>query len=216
MLQIRSRRLAARSLAAACLCIAAGALGQSLPKYDGPDRMDRLAAAAKREGEVTIYTSTPVEDIKVLTDAFERRYGIRTNVWRASSEKVLQRGTTEAKFSVTAVEQRSEFDSVTALADPQKNLVAELGILGVEIDPRMVDASTGLRDPYGIVVAARTAGPLTEVPLLPRDVIRSLNDTNMFTLEQLRSAIRALKPGAAVTLQIQREGRLQYVSFTVD
>jgi S1-C subfamily serine protease len=66
------------------------------------------------------------------------------------------------------------------------------------------------------VVAARTAGPLTEVPLLPRDVIRSLNDTKMFTLEQLRTSIRALKPGAAVTLQIQREGRLQYVSFTLD
>jgi iron(III) transport system substrate-binding protein len=97
MLLIRSRRQAARLLASACLCIAAGALGQSLAKYDGPDRMDKLAAAAKREGEVTIYTSTPVEDMKVLTDAFERKYGIRTNVWRASSEKVVQRGTTEAR-----------------------------------------------------------------------------------------------------------------------
>jgi iron(III) transport system substrate-binding protein len=33
----------------------------------------------------------------VLTDAFERRYGIRTKVWRASSEKVLQRGVSEAR-----------------------------------------------------------------------------------------------------------------------
>jgi S1-C subfamily serine protease len=129
---------------------------------------------------------------------------------------VIQRGSTEAKFSVIAVEQKSEFDSVAALADPQRNLVAELGILGVEIDPRMVDASTGLRDPYGIVVAARTAGPLTEVPLQPRDVIRSLNDAKMFTLEQLRNALRAMKPGSAVTLQVQREGRLLYVSFTLD
>jgi iron(III) transport system substrate-binding protein len=97
MVRIRSRRLAARLLAAACVAIAAGALAQPLPQYDGPDRQEKLAAAAKREGEVTIYTSTPVEDIKVLTDAFERKYGIRTNVWRASSEKVLQRGTIEAR-----------------------------------------------------------------------------------------------------------------------
>ena len=97
MIRIRSRRLAARLLAAACVAIAAGALAQPLPQYDGPGRLEKLAAAAKREGEVTIYTSTPVEDIKVLTDAFERKYGIRTNVWRASSEKVLQRGTIEAR-----------------------------------------------------------------------------------------------------------------------
>jgi iron(III) transport system substrate-binding protein len=97
MRPIGLRRQVARLLAAACLFTAAGALGQSLPNYDGPDRMEKLAAAAKREGEVTIYTSTPVEDIKVMTDAFERKFGIRTNVWRASSEKVLQRGTTEAR-----------------------------------------------------------------------------------------------------------------------
>jgi S1-C subfamily serine protease len=38
----------------------------------------------------------------------------------------------------------------------------------------------------------------------------------MYTLDQLRGAVRALKPGSAVTLQIQREGRLQYISFTLD
>jgi S1-C subfamily serine protease len=100
------------------------------------------------------------------------------------------------------------------MADPQKNLVAELGLLGVEIDPRMVDQASGLRDPYGIVVAARAAGAASEVPVQARDVIRSLNDTKMFTLEQLRNAVRDLKPGSPITLQIQREGRLMYVSFT--
>jgi iron(III) transport system substrate-binding protein len=73
------------------------AQGASLAEYQGADRMDRIVAAAKREGEVTIYTSTPVDDMKVLTDAFERQYGIRTKVWRASSEKVLQRGIAEAR-----------------------------------------------------------------------------------------------------------------------
>jgi serine protease Do len=168
-------------------------------------------AAGLKPGDILISVDgQPAENLPTVN------YNFRLRESQDPVQLVIQRGTTEAKFSVTAVEQKSEFDSVAAMADPQKNLVAELGILGVEIDPRMVDASTGLRDPYGIVVAARTAGPLTEVPLLPRDVIRSLNDTKMFTLEQLRTSIRALKPGAAVTLQIQREGRLQYVSFTLD
>ena len=77
----------------------AGADEPSLATYHGVDRLARIEQAAKREGELTIYTSTPVDDIKVMTDAFERKYGIRTKVWRASSEKVLQRGVLEARAS---------------------------------------------------------------------------------------------------------------------
>ena len=138
---------------------------------------------------------------------------------RDSAEKVqivVLRGTAQHTLSVTAVEQKSEFDSVSSMADPQKNLVADLGILGVEIDPRVVDMASGLRDPYGIIVAARAAGARSEVPVLPRDVIRSLNNTKMYSLDQLRNAVRELKPGTPVTLQVQREGRLIYVSFTLE
>ena len=126
------------------------------------------------------------------------------------------RGGADQKLSIATVEQRSEFDSVSALADPEKNLVPELGILGVEIDARIAAGATGLRDPYGIIVVARAAGPGSEVPLLPRDVIRTLNRKQMTTLQGLREALRALTPGSPVTLQIQREGRLMFVSFTLE
>jgi len=129
---------------------------------------------------------------------------------------VVLRGTSQRTFSIPAVEQKSEFDAVSQLADTEKNLVADLGILGVEIDRRLVPANSGLRDPFGIVVAARTSGARSEGPLLPRDVIRTVNGAQMFTLDQLRQTVRAFKPGSPVTLQIQREGRLMYVSFTMD
>ena len=38
----------------------------------------------------------------------------------------------------------------------------------------------------------------------------------MTTLQSLRDALRALTPGTPVTLQVQREGRLMYVSFTLE
>jgi serine protease Do len=129
---------------------------------------------------------------------------------------VVLRGTAQRTFSIPAVEQKSEFDSVAALADPTQNLVAELGILGIAIDRRLVTANSGLRNGFGIVVAARTSGARTEVPLLPRDVIFSVNGANMFTLDQLRETMRAFKPGSAVTLQIQRDGRLVFVPFTIE
>jgi iron(III) transport system substrate-binding protein len=93
----RAARYGAPAVLAALFASAVHADGASLASYQGADRLERIAEAAKREGELTIYTSTPVDDIKVLTDAFERKYGIRTSVWRSSSEKVLQRGVVEAR-----------------------------------------------------------------------------------------------------------------------
>ena len=102
------------------------------------------------------------------------------------------------------------------MADPAKNLVAELGIIGVEIDAQIAATATGLRDPYGIIVVARTAGAASDVPLLPRDIIRSMNNRRVASLNSLRESMRSLTPGTPVTLQIQREGRLMYVSFTFE
>jgi iron(III) transport system substrate-binding protein len=65
--------------------------------YRGADRQQRLVEAAKKEGELMIYTSAPVDDMAVLTAAFEKKYGIKTKLWRAGSEKVLQRTVMEAK-----------------------------------------------------------------------------------------------------------------------
>jgi serine protease Do len=125
-------------------------------------------------------------------------------------------GGKEQSLSVTPVEVRSDFDSVSAMADPEKNLVADLGILGVEIDQRIAATSTGLRDPYGIIVVARAAGGSSDVPLQPRDIIRRLNNQQLSTLQSLRDGLGAVTPGAPVTLQIQREGRLMYVPFTLE
>ncbi len=93
--------LAATMLAGAlplgdALAQGAAPTGIGLATYQGADRLQRLIDGAKKEGEVSIYTSAPVDDMKVLTDAFEKKYGVKAKVWRASSEKVLQRGVTEA------------------------------------------------------------------------------------------------------------------------
>jgi len=122
----------------------------------------------------------------------------------------------EQRLSSTPVEQRSDFDSVSSMADPEKSLIKELGILGVEIDRRIAASAKQLRDPYGIIVVARASGPMSEIPLLPGDVIRSVNTHQTPTLQSARELVRGFKPGTPVTLQIQREGRLMYVSFTID
>jgi iron(III) transport system substrate-binding protein len=56
-----------------------------------------LVEAAKREGKVSLYTSMQLVDSGPLTQAFEKKYGIKVDLWRASGEKVVQRAVTEAR-----------------------------------------------------------------------------------------------------------------------
>src|SRR5437879_2486287 len=65
--------------------LAAGALAQANPAlYEGPDRLDRLIAGAKKEGELSLYTSAQADDIGAVAKAFEQKYGVKVNMWRAA------------------------------------------------------------------------------------------------------------------------------------
>ena len=65
--------------------------------YDGKDRDARLAAEAKKQGTVVMYTSLNLKDSVPITEAFEKKHGIKVELWRGSSEKVVQRAVTEAR-----------------------------------------------------------------------------------------------------------------------
>jgi iron(III) transport system substrate-binding protein len=65
--------------------------------YAGADRTDKLIAGAKKEGVVTLYTSANVDDMGVVTAAFEKKYGVKVRVWRGSSENLVQRSVVEAR-----------------------------------------------------------------------------------------------------------------------
>ncbi len=99
-----------RSIALAALVfwtgsLVSGALAQDSPAlYEGPDRAAKILAAAKAEGTVTVYASMAEKDIRRLVADFERRYGIKVNLWRAGKDKVLQRVVTEARAGRFAVD----------------------------------------------------------------------------------------------------------------
>jgi iron(III) transport system substrate-binding protein len=65
--------------------------------YEGADREQRLIEGAKRERELTFYSSLPPEDIAVLTAAFDKKYGVKVKVWRADSEALQKRILDEAR-----------------------------------------------------------------------------------------------------------------------
>jgi serine protease Do len=168
-------------------------------------------AAGLKVGDILVSVDgQPADNLPTVS------YNFRLRDSAEDVKLVVLRGAEQQALSVKAVEQRSEFDAVSAMADPQRNLVPELGILGVEIDARIAAAATGLRAPNGVIVIARAAGAASEVPLLPRDVIRSVNNRQISTLQSLRDALRGAPRGAPMTLQIQRETRLMYVTFLLE
>lgn len=91
----------------------------SVAGFEGADRMQRLTQGAKQEGTFMIYSSVPVEDLSALTEAFEKKYGIKANVWRSSSEGVLQRIVAESKA------QRYEADIIAMAASGMEPLHRE-------------------------------------------------------------------------------------------
>jgi iron(III) transport system substrate-binding protein len=92
----------------------AAALAQGKPgphrelyMYQGADRDQRVIAGAKKEKQVVVYTSLNLKDSVPITQAFEKKYGVKVELWRSNSEKVLQRAVTEARagrFAVDAFE----------------------------------------------------------------------------------------------------------------
>jgi S1-C subfamily serine protease len=119
-------------------------------------------------------------------------------------------------FDLPVIQAPHEMDQIASLADPEKNLVRPLGIIGVEIDAKIAAHIDDLRDPFGIIVVARSTEAGGDIPLTVADVIRTLNGQPMTTLDRLRSALNALQPGAPVVLQIQRDQRLLYLAFSLD
>jgi iron(III) transport system substrate-binding protein len=108
----RRQSAAARKLVfcvAAILCVtvglgvasaraqASGPDSSAIYLYKGADRAERLTAKAREEGTLTFYTSMATTESGPLAKAFEAKYGVKVQLWRALSENVLQRALTEAR-----------------------------------------------------------------------------------------------------------------------
>lgn len=95
-------------LAGAVLTMAMPAYAQdtSLLLYQGADRQERLVKAAQAEGELMLYTTLAEKNMPELLEPFEKKYGIKVNVWRAGTSRVLQRAISEAAAG------RHEFDAI--------------------------------------------------------------------------------------------------------
>jgi serine protease Do len=126
----------------------------------------------------------------------------------------ILRGTDRLQLDIPLVERPHKTDSLADMANPEKDLVQQLGILGIDLKPELAESFPGLRITTGVIVAARTLGTETEeISLQTGDVIHAVNGVTVTDLAELRAELAKLKPGDAVALQVERYTQLIYVSF---
>jgi serine protease Do len=168
-------------------------------------------AGLKVQDIILTLNGKPVMNVPQFDAAFQLRVDpapMQLEVLRASQRIPLQ---------VPVVEQRDDMDRLADSLDPVKDLVPQLGIVGVQIDRSTSALVPDLRIASGVIVAARTAFG-TSVPsgLETGDVIHGRNGEEIISLEALRTDVKQLKPGDPVVLQIERDGSLQYLAFEME
>ena len=138
------------ALAVLTLAVVAG-----LPPGEAQELPGEVREAARKEQKVLVYGSIESESMEAIQKAFEARYGIKTEYWRAASTKVMDRVLTESRAG------RPAFDVVLTNATPMKILQKEglfagplsppyrVSVIGVLYNPRLVkseDAPRTLKD----------------------------------------------------------------------
>jgi len=128
------------------------------------------------------------------------------------------RGKEKKTLYVPAIEARDHMDELLDAVNPENSLIPRLGVLAVDItDDLRTRLGSGLRIPTGVIVVGRAADLIMpDTGLEAADIIHQLNTTPIDSMETLRTAVGALKPGDPVVLQVERDGGLLYVSFDLE
>lgn len=168
-------------------------------------------AGLKRGDIVASIDGLPVTSVNQFeTQIFRRQAGDKV-------ELLILRGKTDLRVTPIVRSRSEHLNLLARLANPEKNLIARLGILCVEIDKDVAAVLPGLRRQYGLIVAAKSPeGQSQFIDLQPGDIIDAVNTFPVPFLDTLRSALNDMKPGDPVVLQILRDGRFQYLAFELD
>ena len=125
----------------------------------------------------------------------------------------LLRGTEKTYATVEVEEREGDPQRFADMVTPEKNTIAKLGILGIAIDKEVSVLLPELRKKYGVVVAARSQNaPYSGTGSLQAgDVIYSVNNTPVASIEALKQVLDSLNDGDAAVVQVERDNKLMFL-----
>jgi len=169
------------------------------------------AAGLRVQDVIVAIDGAPVDSVPIFAVSLY----LRTSGDRVSLE--VMRGPQKLTLRVPVIEPAHDLSRLADLSDPKKDLIPRLGIIGATITPDFAELLGGLRIPRGVIVTATVANRLTvDSGLQEGDVIHALNRTSIKTVDDLRTAFGRLQPGDPAVLQIERNGKLTYITFEME
>ena len=128
-----------------------------------------------------------------------------------------QRGEQVFTAKVAVAEREDDTAKLSDLISQQSGVPA-LGVLALDLSPRVAAILPPLRRDKGVVVATvSAAAPFSQQGRLQAgDVIYSLNGKIIEQITDLNTLASTIKPGTAAVLQIERQGTLMYLSFRTE
>jgi len=151
-------------------------------------------------------------DGKVMENARQLEVDLYPRPPGGSVNLDVLRGTERLTFVVPIEERPRDPARFADRVSPERNAVAGLGVLALDLDDSVALLLPPLRAKAGVVVATADgrAGP---DPLEPGDVIYSVNQEPVTGVESLRQALGRVRPSAPVVLKVEREGELRFLVF---
>ena len=132
---------------------------------------------------------------------------VKVGVWRKGREFT---------FDVPVLERVDDPQRFADMANLEDNVVAKLGILGIDISEKLSAMLPDLRHPFGVVVARVGSAPYSGGALETGDVIYEINGTPAVNIKELRVQLDRLKSGDAVVLQVERKDKLTYITLELE
>jgi len=173
---------------------------------DGP-----AADAGLQTGDIVLsFNNRPMHNARQFAIDLNR---VRLN---QMADVTVLRGTEKITANVKVIERDDDPFRFVDLVKPEDNLVPKLGIIGVPITKDVAQLLPPTRKPYGVIVAAREGDSeySGQGGLKLGDVIYSVNTSPVSSLDALRQAVNGLKNVDPLVLQIERDGKLMFLTLS--
>ncbi|MEO8663061.1 MAG: trypsin-like peptidase domain-containing protein [Bryobacteraceae bacterium] len=142
---------------------------------------------------------------------------LSSSLFRPGGDKVrleILRGSQRFSVTVPAVEKLLDPERLAAVITSGQLAVPQLGILAVDLTPKITNMLTTARAEKGVLVAGRAAeGPFMEGTLRTGDIIYSVNRQGITSVDDLRNVMGKIKAGDPVAVQVERGGKLLFIAF---
>jgi serine protease Do len=155
-------------------------------------------------------------DGKVMENG--RHFGslIYQSAGRTLSIDIL-RGSEVISRQVAVLERPKDPERVLSLITGESNMVPKLGLLAVDLDESVTPLLPSLRKLAGVVVAGVVADLSSQDDaFLAGDVVYAVNDVQVRSLADLKAAVSDLEHGQPVAVEIERDGRIQFLLLEIE